>query len=400
MQNPWSVLVFTILLALPGCKIEITVPEGGTVDTASGAFTCVAGDTCVIDVGDTSFEETFTAKPDESYFFSQWRRKPRAFCGGNSAPCRLSTSGYEGYDALLSLLESDERFFLEPIFERNPPFEYELTSNVPYAQAATAGASDYALNIYSPLSNGPRPVVVFIHGGGASKDTPNEVTVAQQLAKAGLVAVAVTIQPRTSFIAVDGNGPLVRESIEDVQCALRFVAEHVEAYGGDKARIAVLGHSSGGLYGMLAVLGGDGLDDALRQFELSLSASRQVNCTSAVDLPVVRRFVGYGPALFVYSDPRSPFLPQEALLASLLNPREYVDDVAAHLRVLIVQAVNDAGTPQWHRDEVKLFAQELAEAGHDSATTPVTTLDGTHGWELSGPLWDAVLNALNYVTRN
>ena len=46
-----------------GCKIVIDVPEGGTVTSESGDFSCAAGTRCVVDVSDTSFDQTYVAEP-------------------------------------------------------------------------------------------------------------------------------------------------------------------------------------------------------------------------------------------------------------------------------------------------------------------------------------------------
>ena len=121
MQNlrsfPFTCILITIVfLALPGCKIEIKVPQGGTVVSSDGAYTCEAGQTCVIDVVDLFFDETFIAEPAPGYYFSRWKEKDRYLCGGATTPCRLFTADFEGNPALQSILESDETYFLEPRF--------------------------------------------------------------------------------------------------------------------------------------------------------------------------------------------------------------------------------------------------------------------------------------------
>jgi len=111
------------LLALSACKIRVNVPEGGSVVANSGAYSCAAGKQCVIDVYDTTFDETFTAKPDEGYRFKGWRKRNGGFCGGNTTPCRLATTGFEGNADLMQILESDQVFYLEPVFEPTEPGE-------------------------------------------------------------------------------------------------------------------------------------------------------------------------------------------------------------------------------------------------------------------------------------
>ncbi|MBT4518482.1 MAG: hypothetical protein HOC23_00635 [Halieaceae bacterium] len=118
-----TIVLLILLSFLAGCKLQVVVPVGGTVTTASGTYTCAAGQTCEIDVVDLLFDETFTAVPDDGYQFDQWKKKQggRGFCATVSArhsPCRLYTSFFGGWPNLFSFLATDEVFYLEPVFSR------------------------------------------------------------------------------------------------------------------------------------------------------------------------------------------------------------------------------------------------------------------------------------------
>ncbi len=113
----WLMFIATLLL-ITSCKIRMDVPEGGVVTTASGTYNCNSGDVCEIDVVDIFFDETFIAEPSDGYYFKHWQLIDRGLCGGRSDPCRLATSGFEGNDALMNILESDDVFHLNPVFER------------------------------------------------------------------------------------------------------------------------------------------------------------------------------------------------------------------------------------------------------------------------------------------
>jgi hypothetical protein len=115
-----SLLLAAAFVALPGCKLEIRVPQGGTVVSSDGAYICEAGQTCVIDVVDIFFDQTFIAEPAHGYSFSNWEDKDGSLCGGETTQCRLSTAGIEGSSALQSILESDETFLLQPRFLWSP----------------------------------------------------------------------------------------------------------------------------------------------------------------------------------------------------------------------------------------------------------------------------------------
>jgi len=110
----WVILTSLLLAA---CKVEIEVPEGGSITTSSGSISCASGESCSIDVSDVNFDETFIPVAEEGYVFSGWSTKHRSFCGGRLDVCRLVTSGFVGNQALMALLSAeDEVFYLAPTF--------------------------------------------------------------------------------------------------------------------------------------------------------------------------------------------------------------------------------------------------------------------------------------------
>jgi len=114
----WVLTIFAIV-TLGGCKIQITVPSGGSVESLSGNYNCAEDDTCTIDVSDFFFDETFTAKPNAGYEFVSWKKVPGGFCGAGPArfeSCHLYTSVLEGIPSLEQFLSRDDIFFLEPVF--------------------------------------------------------------------------------------------------------------------------------------------------------------------------------------------------------------------------------------------------------------------------------------------
>jgi hypothetical protein len=114
-----SALAAAVLL-LGGCKILVSVPEGGAIITESGAYRCGAGQTCEVSVTDIFFSEEFVASPEPGYYFAGWKKRNRGLCGGKQDSCNLFTSGFAGNAGLSSLLYSDQVFFLEPVFEFTP----------------------------------------------------------------------------------------------------------------------------------------------------------------------------------------------------------------------------------------------------------------------------------------
>jgi hypothetical protein len=103
-------------LTLSACRIQVEVPQGGSVITESGDYRCSAGSTCTVEVADLLFDETFLVETEEGYSFAGWAVRSRGLCGGSTAPCALRTAGFATYPALVALLDSDEIFYLEPVF--------------------------------------------------------------------------------------------------------------------------------------------------------------------------------------------------------------------------------------------------------------------------------------------
>jgi hypothetical protein len=86
------------------------------VSSDSGAYDCGAGKTCEIDIVDLFFAETFTALPAEGQLFLGWKKQPWGLCRGKTTPCELVSAPLEGFAILEQFLQSDQRFYLEPVF--------------------------------------------------------------------------------------------------------------------------------------------------------------------------------------------------------------------------------------------------------------------------------------------
>ncbi len=97
---------------------------------------------------------------------------------------------------------------------------------------------DEWLDVYMPAGNGPKPVVVFFHGGAWRVQQGSTMgTAAAAYVEAGAIFVAVNFS-----VAPEANLDfMVRQSRD----ATAYVAKHATAWGGDATRLFVLGHSSG-----------------------------------------------------------------------------------------------------------------------------------------------------------
>lgn len=97
-----------------------------------------------------------------------------------------------------------------------------------------------AARIYRPDGDGPRPTVVFFHGGGfAIGGIATHDLFCRELCNrvdAVVVSVEYRLAPEHPFPA----------GVEDGVAAARWVGEHVGDLGGDPERIALAGDSAGG----------------------------------------------------------------------------------------------------------------------------------------------------------
>lgn len=95
------------------------------------------------------------------------------------------------------------------------------------------------LDIWAPVGvAGPLPVVIFFYGGGWSSGERAEYGfAARALARQGFLTVVPDVR-----LAPKAHWP---DFIEDGAAAFAWVRRHIETYGGDAGRIALMGHSAG-----------------------------------------------------------------------------------------------------------------------------------------------------------
>jgi para-nitrobenzyl esterase len=111
------------------------------------------------------------------------------------------------------------------------------------------------LNVWTPgLEGPPRPVMVFVHGGGFATGSGSEALYdGTELAKQGLVVV--TFNYRLDILGFLAHPGLTAESdagasgnygLMDQIAALRWVQRNIEQFGGDPGRVTIVGESAGG----------------------------------------------------------------------------------------------------------------------------------------------------------
>lgn len=110
-----TILAVTVLIA--GCKLNLVVPTGGDVTSASGTRHCAGGTVCEFIIANSTFNESFTAVPRPGYVFSKWADGFQ--CGNSTNPvCTINNTGYVmGSNAAVdSYIQSGAYFYAMPLF--------------------------------------------------------------------------------------------------------------------------------------------------------------------------------------------------------------------------------------------------------------------------------------------
>jgi len=133
----------------------------------------------------------------------------------------------------------------------------ELAASLGLAAPPIASTDDFVidgpgspltLRIYQPDAKGPLPLLLYVHGGGfVIGDLETHDKVCRTLCHdvdAVVVAVDYRLAPEHPFPA----------AVDDVACALRWVAAHAHVIGADSSRIALAGDSAGAQLAAAAAL--------------------------------------------------------------------------------------------------------------------------------------------------
>lgn len=241
----------------------------------------------------------------------------------------------------------------------------------------------HLLDVYAPASppQGPRPVLVCLHGGGFIRG--------DKAAKAN----AGWYFARQGFVTVTPNYRLAPESIwpsgpEDVAAVLHWLRDQAAGFGGDASRVLLMGESAGAAHVAAAVL--------LRRFGLDAAAG--VRGAVLVSGPYNAQLERLSREAFGVAtpDPRNDAYFGTDDLAALAARSTALQVDAAPLPVLISYAQRDLPQMQVQAGELFArlsvdhgFAPELlcvAEHNHFSQGLAINTGDDS----LAGPVRDFI----------
>jgi len=113
--------------------------------------------------------------------------------------------------------------------------------------ASEAGFRPLTLDLYlpPPRFEGPRPLVIFVHGGGWAIGTPKYAAVYRNWPErlAGLAARGYVVAAPSYRLSGEARFPA---AFHDIQASIRWLRSNAQAFGVDRERVLIWGESAGG----------------------------------------------------------------------------------------------------------------------------------------------------------
>jgi carboxylesterase type B len=128
-------------------------------------------------------------------------------------------------------------------------------ADVPGGMPITGSEDCLVLNIYAPgtiTENTKLPVLLVIHGGGYTVGDANLIPPQALMQHSNNAIITVNIQYRLGAYGFVGSKKFIEEGgapnvgLQDQRFAMKWVQEHISAFGGDPAKITIQGGSAGG----------------------------------------------------------------------------------------------------------------------------------------------------------
>ena len=268
--------------------------------------------------------------------------------------------------------------------------QFETKFDVPYAGTDNPRQT---LNLYLPTakSEKPRPVIVFIHGGGwrAGNKSGGRRWLTPYLRSGRYAGVSVGYR-----LTDEAHWP---SQIHDCKAAIRWIRAHASEYNLDPNKIGIMGTSAGGH--LVAMLGTSG---EVKELEGDLGdhddQSSRVTCVVDFFGPTEMLTMGKSPGL----DHNAPNSPEAKLLG---GPVQETKDVArsaspiTHVTkddapFLIVHGTKDPLVPF---EQSTKFQKQLQAVG--VSANLITMKDGGHGGFRNRKLDEVVQTFFNIHLR-
>jgi len=159
------------------------------------------------------------------------------------------------------------------------------TKDIVYAKV---GGEELKLDVTTPKSDKPTPVMVLIHGGGWMAGSRADMYgPVNGMGSVGFACVNVEYR-----LAPNAQYPA---QLEDVKASIRWVKENASKYNFNTSKIAVIGFSAGGhLAAMLATTGQEAKWDKGSKVDSSVAAA--ISFAGPTDLPTIWKHRDTQPA--------------------------------------------------------------------------------------------------------
>ncbi|SEP20388.1 alpha/beta hydrolase [Amycolatopsis saalfeldensis] len=159
--------------------------------------------------------------------------------------------------------------------------QVDTKDNVAFAapKLADGKTKQLRMDIQVPRTPGPKPLVVYVPGGGfVQADKQGNLPLRTYAADAGFVVASIQYR-------VQPDGATYTDSIADVKSAIRYLRAHASAYQIDPGKVGVWGDSAGGyLVAMVGVTNGDKRYDIGDNLDQSSDVQAVVDKFGASDL--------------------------------------------------------------------------------------------------------------------
>lgn len=162
-------------------------------------------------------------------------------------------SGHGKFVGIASIAAVGMTLVLALVFGSAPSrAAYTVQTGITYAEGSPANPALNQLDLYRPTGEAekPRPVVVWIHGGGwRVGDKKNRMTnKARLFTDAGYIVASINYRLSPSYSSVPTYLPdriMYPDHPHDVAAALSWISGNIDDYGGDPDALILLGHSAG-----------------------------------------------------------------------------------------------------------------------------------------------------------
>lgn len=258
------------------------------------------------------------------------------------------------------------------------------------------GTYPLTMDLATPAQDGPRPLLIFFHGGGWNIGSLADHHYREKIKEAASRGyVAATVEYRLADLNGSGSNPRFPwpAQSEDTRCALRYLLSRKDELRIDPARIGTVGHSAGGQLALMAALGprNEHLDGAWCPFTDDFTVSAVVSYAGPGDLrPLYAGTEGWVQGFITrFLDLPKGTTPEAAPERYLdASPVKYLDG-APDVPVLLIQGLKDTIAPpnvnQGFRDELVRRNRTVELLELEGVTH---TLDGDDGGkEADAAMW-------------